>query len=414
MKNKLKKYSKKEHKLSKKQLPSYLIKVLTGLDKAGYDAYIVGGCIRDLLLDKVPKDFDVVTNATPEQIRAVFKNCRLIGKRFRLAHIYFGRNIVEVATFRSLDKGETDNKGRVLNQNIFGNMETDVFRRDFTINALYYNIFNNTIYDFVGGMEDLQNSILRIIGNAKDRYKEDPVRMLRAVRFVSKLDMSVEEETKKQIKKQKYLLANVPKARISDEIEKFFMSGHAFASFKNLKKYGLFETMFLPTKNAIKEANPKQQKRFKKLIKIALKNTDNRLQQGKPATIGFIYAVFLWAVYLEIYKKSLIEKDWYVSMHDSISETFSLSNELIVIPNRHKTFIRNIWTMQVRLTGDINKKRIQSILFNKRFRASFDFLEIRLQAGEKKLTNYYKVWVEAQNNPQKALKLYKTYSKTNK
>src|SRR3990167_37319 len=221
-----------EHQISRKNIHPHAIKVLYRLKSCGYDAYLVGGCVRDLLLGHQPKDFDIVTNAKPEEIKKIFRNCRLIGRRFRLAHIIFGKNeIIEVATFRSHYGDDNQNNvshhGMVIRDNVYGTMEEDAWRRDFTINALYYNIADFSIVDFMAGVKDLHDKQLRIIGHAKERYQEDPVRMLRAVRIASKLEMEITSDTASPIKKMAKLLLQISASRLFDEVIKLFHTGHA-------------------------------------------------------------------------------------------------------------------------------------------------------------------------------------------
>src|SRR5690606_33324797 len=238
-----------EHPISRANISSNALKVLYRLKNAGYSAFIVGGGVRDLLLGRHPKDFDVVTDALPEEVDRLFRNCRLIGRRFRLAHVRFGRDVVEVATFRATGNGEDDARlhdetGRILRDNVYGTIDEDVWRRDFTVNALYYNIADFTLWDYTTGLEDIKSRTLRLIGDPETRYREDPVRMLRAVRLAAKLDFTIAPGTAEPIPRLAPLLADVPPARLFDEVLKLFQSGHAVRSFDLLREHGLFGYLF--------------------------------------------------------------------------------------------------------------------------------------------------------------------------
>jgi poly(A) polymerase len=250
------------------------------LQKEGYSAYLVGGCVRDLLLGREPKDFDVVTNADPEQVRKVFRNCRLIGRRFRLAHVHFGREVIEVATFRGAgeeqnDKQVLNKEGRLLRDNVYGTIEEDVWRRDFTVNALYYNIKDFSVVDFVGGMADHKAAELKLIGDPDTRFREDPVRMLRAVRFAVKLGFKLHPDCEKSMHKVAELLSSIPSARLYDETLKLFMSGYALQTFEMLRHYGLFQVLFPATENCLSI----EENGFPRLLLIkALENSDKRIE----------------------------------------------------------------------------------------------------------------------------------------
>lgn len=391
-------YTRDQHNISRKNFSKNTLTVLYGLHKAGYRALLVGGCLRDLLRKEEPKDFDVVTDATPEQVKSVFRNCRLIGRRFRLAHVHFGREIIEVATFRADEKGETDEEGRVLNHNTFGTMETDVGRRDFTLNALYYDIADFSIIDYVGAMQDIQEGIIRIIGNPLERYEEDPVRILRAARFAAKLGMRIDPETEQAISRKKHLLENIPASRLFDETMKLFLSGHALASYEELRIHDLFGELFPVTDKVLKRFDHRDYENNKRLVKQALRNTDYRIVHNEPVTIAFLYAVFLWANYQGLLQQKMENgMHWHTAIHEAIEQVFFEASERVGIPMRHKAMIRDIWVMQSRLTANkLNKRRIASILQHKRFRAGFDFLELRLQTGEKDLAPVHELWTQAQ------------------
>ncbi len=405
-------YTRAQHPISRQQISKNALNVLYGLHKAGYRALLVGGCLRDLLRGEVPKDFDVVTDATPEEVKKVFRNCRIIGRRFRLAHVHFGRDIIEVATFRSDDKGQTDDEGRVLNHNIFGTIESDVLRRDFTLNALYYDIADFSLIDYVGAMQDIHNSVIRMIGDPLERYEEDPLRMLRAARFAAKLGMRLDPQTEQAIAQKKQLLGNIPSARLFDETVKLFLSGHAGRSYEELRMHDLFGQLFSPTDSLLKQFDSPTHGFYKKLIKNALKNTDYRIAHNEPVTIAFLYAVILWPVYQEKLQDKLNEGvHWHTAMHETIDQVFTQHSG---IPMRHKSMARDIWVMQSRLASKMNQRRIEAVLRHKRFRAGFDFLELRLLSGENDLQALYDLWFQAQIDNSHALYSIDTDSKRKK
>ncbi len=397
-------YPRDQHPISRKDISKNALHVLYGLHKAGYRALLVGGCLRDLLRGVSPKDFDVCTDATPEQVRKVFRNCRLIGKRFRLAHVHFGREIIEVATFRADEKGETNADGIVVNHNTFGTLESDVSRRDFTLNALYYDIADFSLIDYVGAMEDIDDGVIRMIGDPSERYEEDPVRLLRAVRIAAKLGMRIDPATEQAIAPKKALLGNMPASRLFDETTKLFMSGHARASYEELRIYDLFGELFPETDSLLKDFEHPEHDHYKKLIKQALKNTDYRVVHNEPVTIVFLYAVILWPVYQTLLTQKLDKGEhWYHAMHEAIDSVFSQAAQRVGIPARHKSMVRDIWVMQSRLASKMNAKRMASVLKHKRFRAGFDFLELRLQSGEHALQDCHQLWTQAQIDMPEAL-----------
>ncbi len=366
-----------QHKLSRSKINANALKVLYHLKKGGFDAYLVGGCVRDLLLGLEPKDFDVATNAAPEKVRKLFSNCRLIGRRFRLAHIYFGRQIIEVATFRGKTQHHHPETGMILRDNIYGTIEEDAWRRDFTINALYYNSKDFSIVDFTGGMQDLNNKIIRMIGEPKGRYHEDPVRMLRALRFSAKLNFSLDPETKKPISTLAGLLQNVPQARLFDELIKWFVSGHSFETFKLLRQYGLFAVLFPQT-----EAILTCEKNLKLLVQGFI-NTDQRIAEKKSLNPAFLFAVLLW----QPLQKRIIQYQeqglrLFPALHRAMPEVLQQQTEHIAIPLRFKRMMKEIWLLQYRLQQK-NPKKIAQTLQQPRFRAGYDFLLLRAEAGEK-------------------------------
>ncbi len=371
------------HCVSRKQVSDNALKVLYRLRKEGFDAYLVGGGVRDLLLGREPKDFDVVTDAEPEQIARIFSNCRLIGKRFRLAHICYGRDIVEVATFRKASDDATqkvrlNKEGRILQDNIYGTIEEDVWRRDFTINALYYNIWDFTIVDFVGGMADHEACLIRLIGDASARFREDPVRMLRAVRFAVKLGFKLHEDCEQAIPLNAHLLASVPAARLHDEMAKLFLTGYGVQMFEMLRQHGLFGVLF----PAVEKSLSHEEAHFPKMMVInALKNSDTRIAEGKPVTTYFLLAALLWEPMLHRAKEKMAkgshEADAY---NEAASEVISQQVRRIAVPRHLTLAIREVWSLQPKFTARTGMKP-NRLMAHPRFRAAYDFLVLRAQAG---------------------------------
>jgi poly(A) polymerase len=353
------------------------------LHKAGYAAYLVGGSVRDLLLGHHPKDFDVATNATPEEIKKTFGNCRLIGRRFRLAHIHFGREIIEVATFRAAhDEGEegegiTDN-GLILRDNVFGSLEDDAWRRDFTVNALYYNIDDFSVVDYTGGLTDLKAGVLRIIGDAETRFLEDPVRMLRAARFAAKLEFQLDTGMTARIHALADKLIGVPPARLFDEVLKLFHTGHALRSYEVLRDLNLFGYLFTQTDAMLSEGDEYTDS----FICQALANTDERIHHGKGVNPAFLFAALLWGPVRQA--ATLLEEQGMTSLQAlQIAGNEVVTEQLrqVSIPKRFSLPMREIWTAQARLSRR-QGKRAYRLLEQPRFRAAYDFLMLRCQIGE--------------------------------
>ena len=409
------------HNISRKDISENALKVLHRLNKQGYEAYLVGGCIRDLLLGKKPKDFDIATNATPEQVQKIFRNCRLVGRRFRLAHIMFGKEIIEVATFR----GDHDNQmeqnniskrsqsGMLLRDNVYGTIEQDAIRRDFTMNALYYNVKDFTIRDYCGGLKDLQNGIIRLIGDPQTRYREDPVRMLRTVRFAAKLGMEIDPATADPIKKQASLLKNIPSARLFDESLKLLQTGNGYATYLLLKKYNLFEQLF-PLIERLMTTN--QNSYLEKIIEKVLKNTDYRINHNKRINPAFLFATFFWYPLMEQTQVTCIESG--LQFHDAfsiaINDILSEQCRVIAIPKRFTSVMGDIWRLQLRLKKR-EGKRAFALLENPKFRAAYDLLEMRASIEKGELLELAKWWDEFQfASPEKRITLVKQLSKTYK
>ncbi len=382
-----------EHRISRSQISPHALKVLYRLKQSGHQAYLVGGGVRDLLLGQEPKDFDIATDATPEQVRGVFRNCRLIGRRFRLAHVFFGADIVEVATFRGRPElnpsgdHHTEN-GMIVRDNVYGTIAEDALRRDFTINALYYNIDDFSLVDYTGGLTDIAAKQLRLIGDDPvARYREDPVRMLRAVRFAAKLGFEIEDRCERPLYDFGSLLDEVSPARLFEEVLKLFHSGCAVAAFEKLRHYGLFATLFPHTEHCLQQGADTI---ALKLIERALDNTDQRIRNNKPIVPFFLFSVLLWAPVYQRYQALLADK---VSSHDAMiqasSELIRLQSCQIVVPKRHVLLMREVWDLQPHLERRRGRRPL-ALIAHPRFRAAYDFLLLRAEAGE--IDSYLAVW----------------------
>lgn len=401
-----------EHGISRKDIDKPALDVLYGLKRAGYEAYLVGGCVRDLLLGLEPKDFDVVTNAEPEQIKAVFKrNCQLIGRRFRLAHVRFGRTVIEVATFRGQGNGdnrqdyfgrngkksgkarEVDDTGRLVRDNVYGGIEEDVWRRDFTVNALYYNIYDYSLIDYTGGLQDIGRGELRLIGDPETRYREDPVRMIRAIRFACKLGFKIEKQTDKPITELSVLFDDVSNARLFEEVLKLFHSGVAIQVFEKLRHYGLFSYLFPLTEQILE----RESEGFPRMLVIeALKSTDERIRTGKSVNPAFLFSAMLWEPMLQRKQVHLSEgltpQD---AFHAAANDVIEQQIKRTAIPKRFTAQMRDIWNLQHRLSKRHGSKA-QKLQEHPRFRAAYDFLGVRIAAGESELTELFDWWTEYQ------------------
>jgi poly(A) polymerase len=371
-----------EHNISRANISPNALKVLYRLRSAGYEGFLVGGGVRDLLLGRNPKDFDVVTNADPDQIQDVFRNCRLIGRRFRLAHVRFGRDIVEVATFRATGASEDDERehsdsGRILRDNVYGTIHEDVWRRDFTVNALYYNIADFSIWDYVGGFQDVAARTLRLIGDPETRYREDPVRMLRAVRFAAKLDFTLSPEAEEPIARLGRLLADVPPARLFDELLKLFQSGHAVRSFELLLRYDLLRYLFRDTQMVLEG---EEGAKITEFIRQGLANTDERVREDKPITPMFLYAVFLWYP-IKALTRRLIEEGWNDGQAMLEASQRIVAGQQTAFPRRFSSPMKELLNMQWRFSQR-QGARAARLLEHKRFRAAYDFLLLRSAFGE--------------------------------
>lgn len=346
----------------------------------------MGGGVRDLLLGREPKDFDVGTDARPEDVRELFRNCRLIGRRFRLAHVQFGREIIEVATFRGAgndgeedEHGQQDQNGRIVRDNVYGTIEEDAWRRDFTVNALYYDIDSFSVLDFMDGMADLEAGLIRLIGDPELRYREDPVRMLRAVRFAAKLGFRIHPETEALLSKVGHLLHDVPPARLFDEVLKLFLGGHAVETFELMRLYGLFGRLFPETERCLRrEVNG-----FPRMLLVrALDNTDLRIAEDKPVTPAFLFAALLWEPLRE-HSAKLLALGHSPAEAQTIAAEEVLRAQLarVALPRRFSLPMREIWALQLRLETTTGRRPLR-LLSHPRFRAAYDFLWLRGEAGE--------------------------------
>jgi len=344
------------------------------LKKNNFDAFIVGGAIRDILMGYKPKDFDIATNATPEQVRSIFKKSRIIGRRFKLVHVIYGREIIEVSTFRAKPRQKIQMSNGVLKDNEYGSIKEDAERRDFTINALYYDVEDKNLIDFYGGLRDIQDNQLRLIGKPKLRYKEDPIRILRAIRFAAKLKMEIHSETLNEIRSSIDLLKSIPYSRLFDEVMKFFLTGHAQESMVLFKKYNLSNIYFPSLEN--------NNKIFNNFLLQALENTDLRIKNDQSVSPGFLLAVFLWHDVDELFKK--YKKKFphpSLALNKAIDDVLHEQARIFPIQKRFSIAMSEIWRLQPKFNSTSSKK-IYRLLGHPRFRASYDFLLLRCQTLE--------------------------------
>ncbi|GAB2520915.1 polynucleotide adenylyltransferase PcnB [Lysobacter humi (ex Lee et al. 2017)] len=390
------------HVVSRRDISPNALRVLYRLREAGFGAYLVGGAVRDLLIGGHPKDFDVATDATPEQIRGLFRNCRLIGRRFRLAHVVFGREIVEVATFRA-NVEESDVEAHeveaVVRDNVFGSIEDDAVRRDFTANALYYSIEDFSIRDYVGGFRDVQDRVMRLIGDPERRYREDPVRMLRAVRLAAKLGFSIEAETAAPIPRLAALLRDAAPARLFEECLKLFLSGHAVDSFLGLERHGLLEVLF-PESAAALRSN--RSGALRSMVLKGLAETDARIAADEPASPAFLFALLLWPAYCRALARLQADGVQLADAQQRAADRVTLHQmDMIALPRRFSLPMQEIWLLQPRFSQR-QRRRVFRLLSHPRFRAAFDFLVLRLAASDEHLPDV-EFWREAQQHPDAAV-----------
>jgi poly(A) polymerase len=415
-----------DHNVSRAHISPNALRVLYRLREGGFQAFLVGGCVRDLLLGLEPKDFDVATDALPEEVRKLFRNCRLIGRRFRLAHVFFGRETIEVATFRAssapsqaeepvadLDDDEVpaemvegleepvaepepvsrrrdsfeqaadthrafDESGRILRDNVYGNIDEDVWRRDFTANSLYYNIADFSLWDYVDGAADIAARTLRLIGDPETRYREDPVRMLRAARFEAKLDFSLDPATAAPIASLAELLGGVPPARLFDETLKLFLTGHGVRSYEVLRRRGLLAAL-LPTVDSYAAAHPGNL--VEQLLVQGLRNTDERVRADKPVTPTFLFALLIYGPVARIIE-AMPPEHWHETgaILDACDQALREAQTRIAIPRRFGLGVREMFALQPRLEHPRGRRALR-VLEHPRFRAAYDMLLLRAQLG---------------------------------
>ena len=385
------------HSISRKNISPNALRVLYRLRDAGYSGYLVGGAVRDLLVGGHPKDFDIATSATPEEVRHLFRNSRLIGRRFRLAHVVFGREIIEVATFRAnVDDGSGDRElhegGRLVRDNVFGTIEDDAVRRDFTANALYYAIDDFSVLDYTGGFDDVRNGLLRLIGDPEQRYREDPVRMLRAIRLAAKLNFTIEPSTAEPIERLAGLLAESAPARLFEECLKLFLSGHAVQSFLGLEQHGLLRVL-LPETAAALASN--RSGALRRMLLEGLRGTDVRVANDEPVSPAFLFALLLWPAYCRTLMGLQAQGMHAAEAQRRAADRVTLHQlSMIALPRRFSLPMQEIWLLQSRLSQR-QPKRVARLLAHPRFRASFDFLVLR-QFASNEHAEEVAFWQDAQ------------------
>lgn len=405
-----KRIPKKTHRIDPHLLSKNAVKVTDTLQQAGYEAFIVGGAVRDLVLGIGPKDFDVATNATPDQVQKLFRKARLIGRRFQIVHVtFFGKGhpeIIEVSTFRALLDNAGDHlaeSGRILRDNVWGSQGEDATRRDFSINAMYYDPSSETVLDYHGGMVDIQKKTLRMIGDPVKRYREDPIRMLRAIRFAAKTGFSLEAATRSPITKLSTLLQDVPSARLFDEILKLLMSGYSWAAIQGLRDAGLHHGL-LPLLDHILDSS-EDSKEANQFVKLALANTDQRIQSGKSVSAGFLFATLLWPDLLKNWNANLVKGMANIpALQDAMDDTIATQSSAITIHRRFESDMCEIWSMQPRFEKRVGRYPYR-LIESPRFRAGYDFLLLRCATGEKDtaLGQWWTDFIAADPNGQEAL-----------
>ena len=388
-------YHKSQHNIDPNHINKNAKDVINFLKRSGYKAYIVGGGVRDLLLGKKPKDFDIATNATPEQIKKALPRSRIIGRRFKLVHYRKGREIIEVATFRTggNKKAAKSSKGLVLRDNTYGNIQDDAFRRDFKINALYLDIHSMEIIDYTGGYKDLENRKLSCIGDSKVRFREDPVRIIRAIRFMSSIELDCKDSLKADIYGLANLLEEVPAARRYEEVLKLFFTGSAAKIFDKLVEYKVLKYLLPATSRYLEEE--KSDKKIIQFIKLALKNSDSRVIKDLPLTPAFLFSVLLWPAVVKRIGEIQSSKIKIPLLRKAADKAIREQNSHCFIPNRVESMIKDIWEFQIRLLK-VKSPKITSLISHKRFRASYDFLILREQSGVN-LNGCGKWWGDVQN-----------------
>ncbi len=376
----------KQHGITPDHISPCALKVTEGLRHAGFKAFVVGGAVRDLLIGREPKDFDVATDAEPEEVRQLFRRSRIIGRRFRIVHVMCGQETIEVSTFRAMQANGEDNgngdsntdeeSGRILSDNVFGSQAEDAMRRDFTVNALYYEPHKMEIWDYCHGVADLKAGLLRVIGDPARRYREDPVRMLRAVRLAAKLGLKLDPAARKPIHALAERLQEVPPARILVEMEKLLLSGHAVQSVEELRRENLHHGL-LPLLDVILE-----QPLGERFVMLALAKTDERIAQGKPVTPAYLFAALLWHEVLTAWEKIQADGERPIpALHQAMDQALDTQRETLAVPRRYDATMKEIWGLQPRFTQR-GGQRPYRLLEHPRFRAAYDFLLMRAESGE--------------------------------
>jgi poly(A) polymerase len=397
------------HNVRREAISSSALKVCDTLQDRGYAAYVVGGAVRDLLLGTPPKDFDVATDARPEQIKPLFRRALVIGRRFRLVHVMMGPETIETSTFRAAENpaAEKDEHGRVLRDNVFGTMEEDARRRDFTINALYYDCRSGDIVDYHGGMADLKKRTLRMIGDPEARFREDPVRMLRAVRLAAKLGLTIDGATRAPIKRMAPLLENVPPPRLFEEMLKLLLSGHASACLRQLRSEGLHKGL-LPLLDVILD-----QPLGERFVTLALAQTDERVRADRPVSPAFLFAALLWHEVLAAWKAREKRGERRVpALEAAMDEVLETQCAKLAITRRLTATMREVWSMQPRFE-ERGGQRPYRLLELPRFRMAYDFLALRAASGEvpAELENWWRAFQEADGDTRRAMQLPDTGQK---
>jgi len=393
-----------EHSVTRKSIGRSALKVLDKLHEAGHAAYLVGGGVRDALVGLKPKDFDVATDASPEMVRALFRNSRIIGRRFRLVHVVFGREIIEVATFRAAhDKGaggEIGAAGRIVRDNVFGTIEEDAYRRDFSVNALYYDIADGSVVDYVGGLKDLESGVFRLIGDPKTRCEEDPVRVLRAVRLSAKLKFGIDPYTLDAMRGTSHELRSTPPPRLFEEVLKLFQGGYALRSFHSVREHDLLQYLF-PLLDQRLSKDQKSNRNLIVMLDAALQNTDRRVAQGKPITPAYLLAFMLWPDVEELAREECEEGGTINdAMHTAADAVLSKQLKIISIPRRFSGPMKEIWQMQPRLER-LKGGRALRLMEDRRFRAAYDFLCLR-STIDNRLKDSASWWTKIQTLPEDA------------
>jgi poly(A) polymerase len=394
-------YPPEQHAVRQEQLSTPARTVIRRLQEEGFKAFVVGGAVRDLMLGIPPKDFDIATDATPEQVKRLFRRSFIIGRRFRLVHVHVGGEVLEVSTFRAAQTGDdaTDEHGRLLSDNVYGSQAEDAARRDFTINALYFDPETEAVWDYVGGVPDIRARRLKLIGPPVTRYREDPVRMLRAVRLAAKLGLTIEQRTEEPIARLAALMQNVPPARLFDEMQKLLLSGHAVETVRSLRAHGLSHGL-LPLLDVILE-----QPLGTRFIEAALAGTDLRVREDKGVSPAFLFAALLWHEVLATWKAAKERGERPLpALFDAMDSVLSAQAERIASPRRFEATIKEIWSLQPRFEQRAGTRPVR-LLEHPRFRAAYDFLVLRGESGEvaQSLVDWWTAFQDASDEERQAM-----------